>query len=122
MTDKLHTLCCSEYHQHVAPQCCSPRCWCQTTLADTALFLVSDEFKSASAKHKPMNSHHEAKAVIEEEFDEYWDLVKLNPNKQMVHPTKGYLLTPQMRNEEMREELVQMAAMCLRALHDLCEL
>lgn len=86
-----------------------------------AMTAVRAEFDEANAKHKPMHSHHEARAVIEEEFDEYWDLVKLNPNKPMVHPTKGYILTPEERNENLREELVQIAAMCVRALHDLCE-
>lgn len=81
---------------------------------------VIAEALAAAEKHKPMNSHHEAKAVIEEEFTEYWDLVMLNPRKPMVHPRKGYPLSPEQRNQELKEELVQTAAMCLRALHDLC--
>ena len=68
---------------------------------------VLAEFDRASAKHKPMNSHHEAYAVIAEEFEEYWREV-----------TKGGS-TP--RNPEaLRTELIHTAAMCFRALHDLC--
>lgn len=81
---------------------------------------ILQEAARAAGKHAPMRSHHEAKSVIEEELDEYWDLVKLNPRKPMVHPTKGYTLTPENREREMHTELVQTAAMCLRALHDLC--
>lgn len=81
---------------------------------------VAREALRAATLHKPMNSHHEAKSVIEEEFNEYWDLVKLNPRKPMTHPTKGYALTPEQRNQELREELIQTAAMCVRAVHDLC--
>ncbi len=82
--------------------------------------LVTDEAYNATLKHKPMNSHHEAKAVIEEEFDEYWELVKLNPKKPMFHPTKGHALSIEQWKGELKTELVQTAAMCLRALHDLC--
>lgn len=86
------------------------------------LFLmdVGDEAIDAASKHARMHSHHEAKAVIEEEFTEYWDLVMLNPRKPMVHPRKGYPLTPEQRLQELREELIQTAAMCVRALVDLC--
>ena len=33
---------------------------------------VVDEFAKAASKHTPMHSHHEAYAVIKEEFEEYW--------------------------------------------------
>lgn len=82
---------------------------------------LRDEAIRAASKHAPMHSHHEAKAVIEEEFDEYWDLVKLNPRKPMTHPTKGHAMTSDQWRQELRDELVQMGAMCVRALHDLCE-
>lgn len=81
---------------------------------------IYDEASRAASLYPAFNSHHEAKAVIEEEFDEYWDLVKLNPKKPMVHPTKGTPLTIEDWKRELRTELIQTAAMCLRALHDLC--
>lgn len=81
--------------------------------------VVGDEAFNAASKHKPMHSHHEAHSVIEEEFDEYWDLVKLNPRKPMIHPTKGHALTVDEWKAELRQELIQTAAMCVRAIHDL---
>ena len=81
---------------------------------------IADEAIRAVSLHKPMNSHHEAKSVIEEEFNEYWDLVKLNPKKPMVHPTKGTPLTVEEWRTELKTELIQTAAVCLRTLHDLC--
>lgn len=91
----------------------------QGKLADIAA-KAYQEAERATALHQPMRSLHEAKAVIEEEFDEFWDLVKLNPNKPMVHPTKGHVLSVEEWKREIRLELIQTAAMCLRAVHDLC--
>lgn len=69
---------------------------------------VYREFARASAKHAPMHSHHEAYAVISEEFNvEYWAEV-----------CKGGS-TPR-DPAALKLELVQTAAMCMRALHDLC--
>lgn len=82
---------------------------------------VYDEAHRASDLHPPMHSLHEAKAVIEKEFDELWDLIKLNPKKPMVHPTKGTSLTVPQWKREICMELIQTAAMCMRALHDLTE-
>lgn len=81
---------------------------------------VYEEAARAADLHDPMHSLHEAHSVIEEEFDEFWDLVKLNPKKPMVHPTKGTPLTVEQWEVELRSELIHTAAMCLRALHDLC--
>lgn len=69
------------------------------------LELVAAEVARAEAHNKPMNSHHEAYAVILEELDEYWQEVKNKPHT---------------RNETaMLEELVQIAAMCARTAKDL---
>lgn len=54
----------------------------------------------------PMHSLHEAESVIREEYDEFWTEVKKNPRK---HPR---------RNALARAELVQLAAMAIRAIHD----
>ncbi len=69
---------------------------------------VLNEFRRATAKHPPMHSHHEAYAVIKEEFEEYWTEVM-----------KGGKTCPRVP-EQLRQELVETAAMCLRAIHDLC--
>ena len=69
--------------------------------------LVNHEAAQAAAKHAPMHSHHEAYAVIKEEFDEYWEEVRKRSASRDA--------------EALKMELVQTAAMCLRALHDLCQ-
>lgn len=59
----------------------------------------------ASRKHRRMNSFHEAYGVIAEEFAEFFDEVrKKHHNKRAI-----------------REELLQVAAMCLRTVHDLID-
>lgn len=70
------------------------------------LIDITTELHKASDGHPPMHSLHEAAAVIREEFDEFWDEVKKNPHR---HPD---------RNDLARKELVQLAAMSIRALHD----
>lgn len=64
------------------------------------LDLVKEELKRAEEKHGGMSSHHEAYAVIQEEVDEYWDMVKLQNNKR--------------DSQAMLIELVQIAAMCAK--------
>lgn len=75
--------------------------WCRP------MQLVLNEAMRAGSKHPPMHSHHEAYAVIKEEFDEYWAEVQKGGS------------TPR-DPAALKLELVQTAAMCLRALHDLC--
>ena len=72
-----------------------------------SLSYVWMEISRATAKHAPMNSHHEAYSVIKEEFEEYWAEV-----------CKGGS-TPR-DPVALRTELIHTAAMCVRALHDLC--
>lgn len=74
-------------------------------LIDAICRDVGDEVRRASLKHRPMNSSHEAYAVILEELDEFWDEVKLK--------------TEERSNANLRLELIQTAAMCIRAIHDL---
>lgn len=68
--------------------------------------LVTMEAIRATGKHPKMNSHHEAYAVIKEEFDEYWQEVMKRPSKR--------------DKEALKLELVQTAAMCVRTLYELC--
>lgn len=66
---------------------------------------VASELQRARLLHKPLNSAHEAYSVILEEIDEFWDEVKKKRSE---------------RNHcNMRKELVQIAAMAVRALSDL---
>lgn len=68
---------------------------------------VASELNRARAKHpKPINSAHEAYAVIREELDEFWQAVK-----EDRHKTAG-------GRTAMVDELVQIAAMCQRAAED----
>lgn len=76
------------------------------TKITSILVDVMAELHKASDGHPPMHSLHEAEGVIREEFDEFWDEVKKNPRK---HPD---------RNDLARKELIQLAAMSIRALHD----
>lgn len=74
----------------------------------TSLNLVANhiinEVVRAKGKHpRDFSSPHEAHSVIEEEFDEFWDEVKAQK-----HDHNG-----------MRTELIQTAAMCVRALVEL---
>ncbi len=71
---------------------------------------VLNEVMRASSMYLPMNSPHEAHSVIEEEFDEFWDEVKA------YNLRKGCDTRPR-----MREELVQLAAMAVRAVTDVID-
>ncbi len=64
---------------------------------------VENELRMAMAKHYSMASPHEAYSIIWEELDEFWDEVKLRKQDECA----------------MRKELIQTAAMCIRAIVDL---
>ena len=70
------------------------------------LYKVEIELRTARIKYKPFNSTHEGYAVIAEELDELWDLVRKN---------KGY----QMSDLRMEKECIQIAAMALAFIIDL---
>ena len=69
---------------------------------------VAVEASRAGTLFPPMNSPHEASAVIREEFDEYWDEVKKHNTSKPDRDTRP----------RQREELIQLAAMCIRAITD----
>ena len=69
---------------------------------------VAVEASRAGTIFPPMNSPHEAAAVIREEFDEYWDEVKKHNTSKPDRDTRP----------RQREELIQLAAMCIRAITD----
>jgi len=75
------------------------------TRAAAFLLDVAAELDRAQAKWPPMHSLHEAYAVILEELDEVWQLVKQKQNERDP--------------EAVRKELTQLAAMVARAAVDL---
>ena len=66
---------------------------------------VLAEAQRATAKHAPMRSPHEGISVLREEFEELWDHVKADTGE----------------TKEAREEAIQVAAMAVRYIHDLCD-
>lgn len=64
-----------------------------------------DELARARFKHRDMASAHEGYAVILEELDELWDEIKAQ--------------TPD--RSKMRKEALQVAAMALRFVEDVCD-
>ncbi|MFK7691512.1 hypothetical protein [Paenibacillus sp. HJGM_3] len=62
---------------------------------------VTEELRKAMRKFPPFHSAHEGYAVLLEEVDEAWDAIKRN---DLVHA---------------RAEMIQVAAMALRFIHDL---
>lgn len=68
---------------------------------------VFTEYERASSLYPAFNSAHEGYAVLLEEVEELWDEVKKSPKRR--DPAK------------LREEAVQVAAMALRFLNDVCK-
>ena len=66
---------------------------------------VEEELRRASKLHAKMNSPHEGYAILKEEVDELWDIVK---RKELF---RG-------RNDQLHAECIQVAAMAVRFLHD----
>lgn len=75
-------------------------------ILDTCILReVEDELSRARATHNNMRSAHEAYSVILEELDEFWEEVRRKRDLRSKHA--------------MRRELIQTAAMCVRAISDL---
>jgi len=70
-----------------------------------AIETVGKEYDLACEKFPEMRSYHEGFAILKEEVDELWDEVK-------AHPPRC--------EELIKKECVQVAAMALRFLVDLC--
>lgn len=74
---------------------------------DQILLDVVAEFERATDKHGSLNSAHEAYAVILEEIEEVWEEVKKRSAKRNPY--------------RLRAELVQVAAMAIRAVYDVAD-
>lgn len=67
---------------------------------------IEEEYYNAKEKFKPFHNLHEAYAIIKEELDEFWDVVKLNQKKNPDRVCRA------------RQEAKQIAAMCLGVLYE----
>lgn len=65
-----------------------------------------EEATTAAKRWGPFNSAHEAYGVLLEELDELWDHVKTNQKRRDI--------------DAMRKEAMQVAAMAIRFMHDVC--
>jgi hypothetical protein len=73
---------------------------------DEALKQIETEYLRAGDLFPDLHSNHEAYAVIKEEVDELWDEIKKTKS------TKG--------NKLIQKELIQIGAMVVRYLENLC--
>ena len=71
-----------------------------------SLSLIKKELIQAKILYPDFHSNHEGYAVIKEEIDELWDAIKKEKG------VRG--------NEQIKHELIQVAAMAIRFLNDLC--
>lgn len=76
---------------------------------DEAQELIVEEYIKASNKFSAMRSPHEGYAIILEELDELWEIVK----KEQKQPF------PSLRGK-MEDEAKQVAAMAIRFMVDCC--
>lgn len=76
--------------------------------AAQVLMEVIIELAAAEHAYPPMRNGHEGFAILNEEVDELWDYVKLKQSD----PT---------RTAKMRREAIQVAAMALRFVLEVCD-
>lgn len=76
-------------------------------MSDKLLAEVEAELAEARLKHAPLNSLHEAYAVLLEEVDELWDECRKRRSER--------------NKENIRKELIQIAAMALRTIIDVVD-
>jgi hypothetical protein len=74
---------------------------------DQALNEIAEECIKAMQRFPAFNTAHEGYAVLLEEVDELWEHVKIKQGLRLTH--------------EMRREAIQVAAMALRFIHDICD-
>jgi len=79
-------------------------------LNDTILEMIDDELSLARHNFSNFKNYHEGYAVIKEEFDELWMEIKRVKHFDTDH-----------YKENIKTEAVQLAAMAIRFIEDLCE-
>lgn len=74
---------------------------------DQAFADVRKEVEKAVDRYEPMRSAHEGHSILREEVEELWEHVKRRQGWRSI--------------DEMRHEAVQVAAMAIRFIHDICD-
>lgn len=88
-------------------------------LLNPVLHEVGVELGKARATHAPMNGHHEGYAVMLEEMDELWEVCKMNTHK--FGDTSDKTELRKAKKAAMRKEALQIAAMAVRFIEDICD-
>jgi hypothetical protein len=76
--------------------------------------MILNEIETAKAKYDVFNSTHEAYAVLKEEIEEFWELVKQKNKKGSDKSTEALE-----KKQQMIHELTQIAAIAQRAIDEL---
>ena len=94
---------CAKPEPHTLSSCAKPEPHTLTSV----LWEIGAEVQTAEDQWPPMNSAHEAYAVLLEEVDELWEHVKTKQSKRDI--------------PAMRREALQVAAMAVRFARDVCD-
>lgn len=73
---------------------------------EEAFVAVQEEVYKAIEKYEPFHSAHEGFSVLNEEVDELWEEVKRKQGER--------------NTTKLRQEAIQVAAMAIRFIHDIC--
>src|SRR5271168_4619720 len=74
---------------------------------DFPILAIKAEVSKVMLNFPPFNSAHEGFAVLKEEVDELWDQVKIKQKNRDL--------------DKMKSEAIQVAAMALRFIVDVCD-